>query len=134
MLPWTCSSGPIECGFDNSASNFPLNFQVRLLNTWKTFEKTFATEIFFPKFLLCTPKLWFWHPGLVFVSEKKVTQRFKEATKRRVYFYHLFLEVLLWTREMRLWQPCVNFFGKKSDLPVQITKTFIKILWFQESF
>ena len=46
MLLWTCSSGPIECGFDNSASNFLLNFQVPLLNTWKTFEKTFETEIF----------------------------------------------------------------------------------------
>ena len=46
MLLWTCSSGPIECGFDKSPSNFLLNFQVPLLDTWKKFAKTFATEIF----------------------------------------------------------------------------------------
>ena len=44
MLLWKFFPGPIESGFDNPASNFPLNFQVPLLNTWKYFEKTFATE------------------------------------------------------------------------------------------
>ena len=96
--------------------------------------KNICDRKFFPKYFLCTPKLWFWHPGLVFCQWKKVTQRFKEASNRKIYFYHLFLKVLLWTREMRLWQPCVKIFGKKSDLAVQITKTFIQILLFQESF
>ena len=52
MLLWTCSSGPIECGFDNSASTFLPNFQVPLLNTWKSFEKTFAPENFSLNFAL----------------------------------------------------------------------------------
>ena len=74
-------------------------------------------------------------PRASFLSlKKKVTRRFRGATYRKVYFYHLFLKVLLWTREMRLWQPCVNFFGKKSDLPVQITKSFIQKMLLQESF
>ena len=134
MLLWTCSSGPIECGFDNSASNFQLNFQVPLLNTWKIFEKTFATENFSLNFCSVRLSCGFDTQGWLFVSEKKVTQRFKEATNRKVYFYHLFLKVLLWTREMRLRQPCVKIFGEKSDLPVQIPKFFMQKLLFQERF
>ena len=93
MLLWMCSSGPIECGFDNSASNFLLNLQVPLLNTWKSFEKTFATENFSLNFCSVRLSCDFDPQVCFFVSEKKVTQRFKEATNRKVYFCHFFLKV-----------------------------------------
>ena len=46
MLLWKGFSGCIESDFDNTASNFLLNSQVLPLKTWKSFEKTIATENF----------------------------------------------------------------------------------------
>ena len=39
-----CSSGPKDCSCDNHAGTFLLKLQNSLLEIWKCFDKTFATE------------------------------------------------------------------------------------------
>ena len=48
---------------------------------------------------------------------KENTHSPKQATKCIVYFYQLFLKVLNWTLEMRLWQPWENIFAGKPMCP-----------------
>ena len=51
------------------------------------------------------------------LRSKENTHSPKQATKRKVYLYHLFLKVLNWTLEMRLWQPWENIFAGKPIFP-----------------
>ena len=41
----------------------------------KTFWKSICVRKILHKFFLCTLNLWFWHPGLTFLSEQKKTHK-----------------------------------------------------------
>ena len=63
----------------------------------------------------------FRHLRLLFLSNRtksspKVSKKFDS---RIIYFHHLFLKVLLWTREMHFWQPCFEFFAKSWIFPLK---------------
>ena len=57
----------------------------------------------------------------------------KQDTKCNVYFYHLFLKVLHWTLEMRLWQALENLFAGNPMFPFYDQKFFYKYFCFQKN-
>ena len=62
------------------------------------------------------------------------THSSKQATKRKVYLYHLFLKVLHWTLEMRLWQPWENISAGNPKFPFNDRKLSYNFFCFQKNF
>ena len=62
------------------------------------------------------------------------TQSPKQATKCKVYFYHLFLKVLNWTLEMRLWQHWEKIFAGNPMFPFDHPKLSYKYFCFAKNF
>ena len=62
------------------------------------------------------------------------TQSPKQGTKCEVYFYHLFLKVLHWTLEMRLWQPWEIIFAGKPMCSFNDRRLSFKQFCFQKIF
>ena len=68
------------------------------------------------------------------LRSKENTHSPKQATKREVYFYHLFFKVLHWTLEMRLWQPWENVSVGNPMFPFNDRKLSYKYFCFQKNF
>ena len=67
-------------------------------------------------------------------GSKENTHSPKQATKCKVYFYQLFLKVLNWTLEMRLWQPWENIFAGKPMFPFDDRTLSYKYFCFRNFF
>ena len=63
------------------------------------------------------------------VRLKKNTQSRKQATKSKVYFHYLFLRVLHWRCEMRLWQPGLKIFARTPTFPFKVRKLSYKVFF-----
>ena len=69
-----------------------------------------------------------------FFTGEENTQSPKQATKCKVYFYHLFLKVMHWTSEMRLWQSWENIFDGNPMFPFNERRLSFKYFCFQKIF
>ena len=68
------------------------------------------------------------------LRSKENTHSPKQATKCKVYFYQLFLKVLNWTLEMRLWEPWENLFAGNPMFPFKDRKLSYRYFCFQKIF
>ena len=62
------------------------------------------------------------------------TQITKQGTRCKFYFYHVFLKVLHWTLEMRLWQPWENISAGNPMFLFNDRKISYKYFCFQKNF
>ena len=97
--------------------------------------KSICVRKILPKFFLFTPNLFFLKPLTNFplrAEENKHSP--KQATKRKIQFYHLFLKVLHWTLEMRLWKHWENLFAGSPMFPFNDRKLSYKYFCFHKIF
>ena len=106
-----CSSGHVDCSFDNPAENFFLQNPkiVRSMSQKKSWNYyVFQKTVFCSKMFFRTLSMQFWQLCQKFFAHSPKIFRKSKFFSKNIFF----LKMFLWIRRMDFWQPYRKFFVK----------------------